>query len=39
MTFDFTTVFTLASIFILLCGIVALMLTAPGAKRSQHNKS
>jgi len=36
MTFNFTTVFTLASILLVVFGIAALILTAPGAKRPKH---
>jgi len=36
MTLNFNTVFTLASIFLVISGIVVLILTAPGAKRPKH---
>ncbi len=36
MTLNANTVLTLASIFLILSGIVALIITAPGAKRPKH---
>lgn len=38
MTLTFTTVFTLASIFLVIAGLVALILTAPGAKRPKQSQ-